>query len=307
MNSKRFWGILLCFCLVLPVFSLTGCTREITGSDNSSKPMDAVTSQSSSDISESSAPNASEPPSQSWKELDTDEAVQEAVIHTVLEREQGVYYPGEFQGAACLLFDALPNQDGSLAVFALVEYIEYSFINNSFTNVGGFRNRMRIDFAQENGAYTAILYEHLDVSFQSDQRLEELLAPLQATGTDYTYTDEDFAGLRAQVDETAGEYLRQIGRENRRIVDNSELGLTYLNEVGVEDEIIDQRAEDLQTTLYPDWIGTQERLEDDMRLIYQTDYDAENHRIIYIKHQYGLSTPIETLAFDAVTGEAIEL
>ena len=60
--------------------------------------------------------------------------------------------------------------------------------------------------------------------------------------------------------------------------------LTYL--VSNEDFIMETIKE---YPLYPEWTGTQERIENNIRYIYQTEYDEELQQIIFSKMQFDTS------------------
>lgn len=233
-------------------------------------------------------------------------SLDEAIITAILEQNAGAYYPGEFQGAGYLIFETF-IEEKITSVYALTEYIEYGFQDNSFVNVSGARAKVLLNFeTNQDKSYNLVDYIPLDViSGLSEERMIELLQPLKETGKDYTYTDNELQELRAKVDTYAEEYLKSIGRQAivRQRDPHQENSLLAL---GVKEEVYFTLTKDEKTNLYPDWNGNLERLENGVRFLYQTKYDKVDKKITYTKTQYDTNDIVEKLIFDASNGEREE-
>ena len=228
-------------------------------------------------------------------------SLKQAVVSAVLEENRGKYFPGEYQGAGCKIFETFAEGD-KLAVYALIEYTEYGFEDDRFVNVSGTRARVRLDF-QTGEAYTLTGYTVLDpTSGLSDAELEELMAPLKETGKEYLYTDKDFDELREQVEAGAREYLKSIGREG--VVserDSHEDG--FLSRLG--SDAYHALVKDMEISSYPDWEGTLEKIEDGIRYVYQARLDKASNQIEYTKTNYDTGETAVKITVDAATGERI--
>ena len=217
-------------------------------------------------------------------------------------REPGEYFPGEYQGAGCKIFETFEEGD-KLAVYALIEYIEYGFEDGRFVNVSGTRARVLLDFQTGQDTYALTGYTVLDpTSGLSDAELEALMAPLKETGKEYLYTDSDFDELRGQVEAGTEEYLKSIGREGEVFErDSHDDGfISFLN-----DKAYNALTKDLEISNYPNWEGTLEKIEDGIRYVYQAHFDAESNQIEYTKTNYDTGETVEKITADAAMGERI--
>lgn len=58
---------------------------------------------------------------------------------------------------------------------------------------------------------------------------------------------------------------------------------------------------------YPYWVGNREIIENDIRYVYQKDYDKSSKKIIYSKYEYeNQNNIIEKIIIDAETGKEIK-
>ncbi len=294
MRAYRLAALFLCVGLML---AFGGCTR---GEENPPQSIAPAGSGEEEDIPPGEE-EGERPPGSGEGDPEEEDMLEEAVVRTVLEQEEGRFLPGEFQGAGCKIFAALPDGE-DLAVFALIEYREYSFINDVFTNVSGCRARVRIDFGREDGAYAAQRYVHLEIDTLPEEEIEELMAPLKEAGADTVYSDTDLTELRAQVNGAAEEYLRRLGRD-ASVAERETLDLEWLYDKGISDSAMSRILEDEKASSYPDWLGTEERLENGERFVCRTDYEEQTHLITYTKTRYDSGEVVEILRFDALTGE----
>ncbi len=210
----------------------------------------------------------------------------EAIIAAIAEQNKGKYLPGECYGVGYKIIETFEESD-VLSVYALTEYVEYRFEDNVFVGISGTNPKVLMRFHEtEDNKYDLIFYTRLDLlSDLPEEKIEELLQPLAETGKDYIYTEQDIQEVRAQADEDAAEYLRSINRIAEVGARQSHEG-KRLEELVSDDSLLDELFKDEEISLYPDWTGTTERLENGERYIYQTAFDEERQEIIYTKIEY---------------------
>lgn len=232
------------------------------------------------------------PVSDDSEESRLDTAMREAIF----TENFGDYLPGEFQGIGYKIIETFED-DGVLSVYALSEYVEYGFQDGVFVNVSGTNPNVLIRFEQtENGNYELIFYTRLDLfSGLSECEIEQLLEPLKRTGKSYVFTNEDLREVRTQADEAAIIYLKSINRVADIGERENHKGKLLTDLVSNEDiiqEIIKEYS------LYPEWTGTQERIENNIRYIYQTEYDEVLQQIVFSKIQFGTNKIVERQVID---------
>ncbi len=217
----------------------------------------------------------------------------EAIIAAIAEQNKGKYLPGECYGVGYKIIETFEESD-VLSIYALTAYVEYRFEDNVFVGISGTNPKVLMRFRKtEDNKYDLIFYTRLDLfSDLPEEKLEELLLPLTKTGNDYVYTEQDIQEVRAQADEDAAEYLRSINRV-AEVGGREDHEGKRLEELVSDDALLDELFKDEEMSLYPDWIGTTERLENGERYIYQTAFDEERQEIIYTKIEYNTNHVIK--------------
>lgn len=210
-----------------------------------------------------------------------DKAIRDAIV----SENNGKYLPGECYGVGYEIMETFEN-DNTISVYALTEYVEYGFQDNVFVNISGTNPKVLMCFSENNGVYDCIFYTRLDLfSDLPEDEIKKLLEPLESTGKHYLYTDEDLQKVRAQADECAVAYLESINRNAEVAIRDEHKGKQLLELVSNTDLLM-QLLKDEEFCLYPEWTGTTERLENGIRYIYQTEFDPIAQEIIYIKKLY---------------------
>jgi len=222
----------------------------------------------------------------------------EAIIAAIAEQNKGQYLPGECYGVGYKIIETFEESD-VLSIYALTAYVEYRFEDNVFVDISGTNPKVLMRFRKtEDNKYDLIFYTRLDLfSDLPEEKIEELLQPLAETGNDYIYTEQDIQEVRAQADEYAAEYLRSINRVAEVGVRQDHEG-KLLEELVSDDSLLDELFKDEEMSLYPDWTGTTERLENGERYIYQTAFDEERQEIIYTKIEYSTNQVIKNIVVD---------
>lgn len=258
--------------------------------------------QADSEIQEdfSFALKSSSQPDKSGANQETDplpDAIKNAIIH----ENHGKYFPGECYGAGYKIIEIF-EEDDMVSVYALTEYVEYHFEDGVFVNISGTNPKVLMRFQVTDDSYELIDYTRLDIfSGLPDEELQTLMRPLEETGKEYLFTDQDLQEVRAQADNDAAEYLRSINRTAEVGVRQDHEG-QRLEELISDRDLLNQLFKDDELDRYPDWTGTTEWIENGNRCVYQTDFDKENQMIIYTKMEYGSSQIVESIKVDVRQG-----
>ncbi len=230
---------------------------------------------------------------------DTEEnALDKAIRGVILAENFGDYLRGECQGIGYKIIETFED-DGVLSVYALTEYVEYGFQDGVLVNVSGTNPNVLMRFQQtESGDYELIFYTRLDLfSDLSEEEIEQLLKPLSETGKSYIYTDEDLQKVRAQADEDAAAYLKSINRD-ADVGFRTEHKGNLLTDLVSDTDLLMELSKDETYSLYPEWTGTQEKIENGVRYIYQTEYDDELQQIIFSKILFDTNETVERQIID---------
>ncbi len=279
---KRFNALLFSFILLI---TLAGCNNiNADSEENSTDNIDDVVVSISDNT----------PISDDTEENALDKAIREAI----LAENFGDYLRGECQGIGYKIIETFEN-DGVLSVYALTEYVEYGFQDGVLVNVSGTNPNVLMRFQQtESGNYELIFYTRLDLfSDLSEEEIEQLLKPLSETGKSYIYTDEDLQKVRAQADEDAAAYLKSINRD-ADVGFRTEHKGNLLTDLVSDTDLLMELSKDETYSLYPEWTGTQERIENGVRYIYQTEYDDELQQIIFSKILFDTNETVERQIID---------
>lgn len=252
----------------------------------------------------SSALESSSQPDQSSANQETN-FLPEAIKNAIINENHGKYLPGECYGAGYKIIETF-EEDSIISVYALTEYVEYHFEDNIFVNISGTNPKVLMRFQKTDDNYKLIDYTRLDIfSGLSDEELQALMQPLEETGKDYLFTDQDLEEIRAQADHDAVEYLSSISRTAEVGVRQDHQG-QRLEELVSDRDLLNQLLKDDELGRYPNWTGTTERIENGNRYVYQTDFDRENQMIIFTKMEYGSNQIMKSVKVDVRQGAIIE-
>lgn len=136
-----------------------------------------------------------------------------------------------------------------------------------------------------------------EASRVSEGEIEQLLEPLNKAGKSYVYTSEDLQEIRTQADEAAIAYLNSINR-TADVAAREEHNGNLLTDLVSDTDLILELIKDETYSLYPEWTGTQERVENDIRYIYQTEYNEALRQIIYSKILFDTNEIVEQQVID---------
>lgn len=185
-----------------------------------------------------------------------------AVALAALQRGSGYYYyGGECGSEGHVILGTKEDKDVTM-VYAIATVSQYGFQNGIFTPVSGSGAIPTVLTLVKNqeGEYACVKWEQpMDGAYYISS-LEELFP--QSLWSKVKHADQYYEGLVGQKEAYAEAYLKQIGRE-AKIQEHVETILPDLP-VEVSNLLLELRWE------YPYWIGTEERIEDGVRYIYET-------------------------------------
>ncbi len=285
---KRFNALLFCIILFVALAGCTNANTDISTDLEGNSPEVLATDHHDISVShDTQIPNEAE-----------ESLLHTAIREAIFAENIGDYLPGECQGVGYEIIETFED-DGVLSVYALTEYVEYGFQDGVFVNISGTNPNVLMKFEQmENGNYELIFYTRLDLfSDLSEEEIEQLLEPLNKTGKSYIYTEKDLQKVRAQADEDAIAYLKSINRVADVGVRTEHKGYLLTDLVSNTDLIL-ELSKDETYSLYPEWTGTQERIENGIRYIYQTEYDEVLQQIIFSKIRPDTNETVERQVID---------
>lgn len=117
--------------------------------------------------------------------------------------------------------------------------------------------------------------------------------------------DSDRKVLTGQEQAYAKGYLSKIGRK-AEIGDYGDFKHTLLTDLGVAVEV-SNGLEDFykEHNYYPYFIGTQENIENDVRMVYEMNYQESQQEITFTKYLFDSKKLVEQFVFNSITGELL--
>ena len=216
------------------------------------------------------------------------------------EQSVGKYLEGEYFAEAHHVYGT-EEKDGKTVVYAMVRVCWFGFVNDYFTEVSGGQRPMvftfdgdscEIDETEDGGMYGESV---------------ETLFPAEYANAILKNGDRYNDKLWSDLTEQAKAYLQSIGR-TATVCPTSEAGLSTLSDHGVSVEVDNMLVNMPLLADYP-FYGTKETVEDGVRYVYSTEYDAATNRITYRKSikGEGPATPTQEIVIDAATGEILSV
>lgn len=226
-----------------------------------------------------------------------------AVSSAILESSKGSFLEGECQAEGHIVFEAEQNAD-EIIVYTYIGYSEYGFENGNFVDVSGVSAPAVIRFDNE--------YSLKDIQYPDDGELYEKsimkLFPKSCVRKVLNLSDKNIESINEQQQRYAQDYLKSINRD-AKIGTMSDFDYPLLTDLGVSVDVSNLLIEtfEKQHDHYPYWIGNKEIIENDIRYVYQMDYDKKSKKIIYSKYEYeNQNNIIEKITIDAATGKEIK-
>lgn len=210
------------------------------------------------------------------------------------------YLEGECIAEGHIILGYDDSDKDSIKIYALSTIGWYGFENNHFVNVSG-------------GAFPAVITLNSDNNVKIETPEEgsyyktsiEKMFPKEYHGRIFKYDDADHDNLKQQEMKYASEYLLKIGR-NAEIGENFDFEYTFPTDAGVTEEASNRlQLFYKEYGYYPDFIGTRERLENGVRMVYETSYHKNQDEIRFTKYDYNTKKIVAQFIADAKTGDII--
>lgn len=239
----------------------------------------------------------------SEQQLDIDQMVSEAIL-----KENSDYFPGyECRGEGHRILSS--ERNGSvLTVYALTMYGEYAFHdqNHFVKDAGTGAIPEVIEFmVNDAGAYKWKSYQEPSDGSGYVESLQELF-PEEFWEICISPTEDVRRELQIQEQDYAAGYLETLGRQ-AQIGEYADFEHTILTEAGVSAEASNRILEYREKLgNFPMWIGSQERLEDGVRYVYEQKLDEAAGKILFVKWRYDTGETVEMYQVDMETGEMVK-
>lgn len=216
-----------------------------------------------------------------------------AVGNAVIDSNAGSFLEGELQAEGHIILQQEEQSDDTEVIYALTMYGEYAFQNDELVKISG------------TGAIPAVITFSYDKD--SGYSLRSYSVPNDGSGyVDsvkemfpkdlYNYvlsvSDSDMSNLQAQERKYAKSYLNKIGR-SAVIGDSADINYDYPDISAEASSDIFKRYWE-----YPSWIGTEEKIEDGVRYVYETQwksYSNDDSMIYFTKYVFGTGEIIKTI------------
>lgn len=188
-------------------------------------------------------------------------------------------------------------------IYALTMTGWYGFQNDNFVKVSGTgvipavvtindHNDVGIEYPEDGSYYAPSIMK---------------MFPLKYRTRIFDDRDSDRKTLKKQEQVYARDYLSKIGRK-AKIGDYGDFEHTLLTDLGVSVEV-SNKLEDFYKghSNYPYFIGTQEYIENNLRVVYQMSYREDQKEIEFTRYAYDSKEILEQFTLDATTGDRITL
>lgn len=117
--------------------------------------------------------------------------------------------------------------------------------------------------------------------------------------------ENDRKTLKKQEQIYAKEYLSKIGRK-AEIGDYSDFEHILLTDLGVSVEVSNKLGDFYKEhSNYPYFIGTQEYIENNLRIVYRMSYNKNQNKIKFTKYTYDSEEILEQFIMNATTGDSL--
>lgn len=234
----------------------------------------------------------------SGNKINIDEAVSKAIFAGNTER----YLDGECMGEGHIILGEDNSENGGKIVYVLTTYGEYGFENNAFIKVSGSGIiPVRITFDSD---YNMIEYKMpMDGSKYAPSCKEIFPKKYWNDVLNYNY-EKNYEICKEQEKKYASEYLKKIGRQ------------AQIGEYADVEHILDDMETSASNRLmdlfyeYPYWIGTQERIENGIRYVYEKQWEPKgdgNGIVTYKKFEYDTKKTVQETVIDVSNGEILTI
>ena len=205
---------------------------------------------------------------------------------------------GETNGEGHLVLGT-ENDKEILTVYALTQYGEYEFKNSHLVRtdnavVTPAVIRYRIS-GNETYNFLNIVYPDADDYTNSVNALfpEKYVSRVLSVSSDDADILKDIEEIYAKV------YLQTINR-HADVGEPDDFDYIYLSDIGISEDVIS--AMKTNYSQYPTYIGSLEKLSDNIRYVYETSYNSAENTITLKTYEYGKNDLAQVISLDAATG-----
>lgn len=243
-------------------------------------------------------------PPDAVKTEETGTSWEQAVSEAVLTENRGKYTGEEFCGEGHLILGQKEEGD-RMVIYALTMYGEYQFQNGNFVKEAGTGVIPAVLTFRENEDGSRIL-ESFEVPEDGSGYLDSVhrLFPEELWENCISPSEQNRLFLREQEQNGARAYLETLGRV-ASVGEYADFEYRLLTEEGVSVEVSNRLICDRELSRYPGWVGSLERLEENVRYLYQVEVDRENGIIRYKKTSMDSAVTVESREFDLETGDPV--
>ncbi|MGN0461072.1 MAG: hypothetical protein ACI4HZ_01355 [Ruminococcus sp.] len=228
--------------------------------------------------------------------------INDAVSKAILTDNKDAYYDGECQAEGHVIFET-EKTDNKYIVYSYIGYSEYGFENGNFVDVSGTMCPAVITLDKN---YNLIEIKYPEDGSDYAKSIKKMFSR-SCVNNVLNISDKNHNSIIEQETEYAKEYLKSIGRD-ATIGTMSDFEYPLLTDMGVSVEVSNSLSENvLIDEPYPYWIGNKELVENDIRYVYQMDYNKNENKIIFTKYQYEKPNNIlEKIVVDSLSGKEIK-
>lgn len=175
----------------------------------------------------------------------------------------------------------------------------YGFENGHFVKISGSgiipavvtldgKNHVNLEFPLDGGDY---------------QKSVMNMFPGEYHDRIFGQAERDHNNLKKQEEQHAKDYLTSINRK-AEIGDNPDFDYVLLTDAGVSAELSNELNEKFykEHFYYPSCIGTRERIEGGIRMVYELSFDENKQEIHVTKYRYDTKEVVESFEIDTKTG-----
>lgn len=224
--------------------------------------------------------------------------LESATSLAILNNNTGKYLSGETTAEGHIILDTITEAE-KVYVYALTTYGEYGFENGIFTKVSGTGViPTKITFEKKDSGYYLVEYKEPKDGNLYAESIKEMF-PDNLEKRAMNYTDWDAEKCHQQEYQYANQYLTTIGRD-AEVSFKVEHKLADMN-VTASNMFIDLYHD------YPYWIGTQEKIEHNVRYVYEKLWEDKGKGdgiVTFKKYKYDNNAVVEEYVIE-VKGDTI--
>lgn len=296
------------------LFLTFGCLTSITaGCSKETLPTSSTAATAA--VTTTAASMTTAAPSASVTVMETNEALptpddtletyaEQLASSAILEHYNNSFVPEECLAEGHLILEE-DVSDGILTIYALTMYGGYSFHNVDYfvksSGTGVIPAVMTFDLRLNS--HTPLLSFELPEDGSGYSESVKKMFPEHLWDRVLTIQEDDRRTLTAMEQDYAKRYLSEIGR-SALVGEYADFNHELLTDVGISTEVSNRLLEyEKDIGPYPNWHGSTEKIENQIRYMYSVFYDEESSQIIYEKRVFDSMETVEKFVFDAETGE----